>query len=167
MRYELLLQAKEPGAPYDPSPVDQALAARGVVQTPEGLRWRLKAGEVEVRLLIEGGRSVATELRVPLSEKLDLVRELVVEGAAVAAQAGALLFDPQLTKGLSANDEGLVAEQFLRTAKYAGEMMGLPEAVGASYSGDDPTALKPGTKVLLGLVGLLVALYLLVDVILG
>jgi hypothetical protein len=163
----LLLQPTVAGAPYDPARVDEALAARGVTQTPKGRVWKLKAGEIEVRLLVEGGVALATELRVPLSDKLELIREAVVQGAALAAEAQVRLLDPHLSKELSERDDALVADEFLRTASYAGRMMGVSEALGASYTGEDPTALKPGTKVLLGLGALLVLLYLVADKLLG
>ncbi len=163
VRYELLLQAAEPGSPYDVAKVDAALLARGVAGAPSARRWALKHGEVEVGQVVEGGRTVATELKVPLSDRLDLVRELVVAASALAGEVGVMLCDPQLARAVAARDEGLVADQFLRTAKYAGEMMGVSEAVAASYSTEDVGALKPGTKVLLGLIAVLVVMYLVVD----
>lgn len=165
MRYELLVQPKEPGTPWDPANFDKLLHDRGAFANPDGTRtWRLKAGDVQVRLLIEGGKPIATELRVELSDKLELIRELVVEGVAVAAQADARLVDPQLSKTLIANDEGLVADQYLRTAQYAGQYAGVSSAVLASYgSPEQDSGMKPGTKVLLAIVGFFVAMYLLVE----
>ena len=94
----------------------------------------------------EDGQVMATELRVPLSDKTELIREAVEEGATLAAAAGARLIDPQLGRSLTANDSGAVADQFLRTARYAGEMMGLSEAVAASYA-PPPEGMSPGLKV--------------------
>ncbi len=161
MRYELLLQA-EAGVPYDPSRVDAALATRGAVEKNGVRTWRLESVEVEVRPLVEGGRLIATELRLPLSAKLDGVRELVVEGCELAAEAGVKLFDPQLAKVLTPADEGLVSDQFLRNARWAGEYLGVSEAVDQSFAPVE-TGLKPGTKVMLGVIGFIVVLYLLVD----
>lgn len=163
MRYELLLQSGQAGSPYGLAKVEEALCARGVVAKPDGTRiWKLKAGEVEVRGIVEGGVAMGTELRVPLSDKLDLVREAVTQGAELAQEAGVKLYDPQLSRTLSANDDGLVADQFLRTAKYAGEMMGVPEAVYASFAPPEE-GLKAGTKVLIGLIGLVVLVWVVVD----
>jgi hypothetical protein len=156
-----------PGAPYDSARVDVLLAERGATVRLDGPRvWRLKNGDVEVRELRENGRVIATELRVPLSDKTDLVREVVEEAATLAASAEVRLIDPQLGRPLSANDGGAVADQFLRTARYAGEMLGLSEAVAASYAAQ-PEGLSPGAKVLFGVVGGLFLLYLLVDALLG
>lgn len=163
MRYELLLQTGQVDLPYDPGKVDAALAQRPVTQRPDGVRiWKLKAGEIEVLPLKEAGAIMATELRAPLSDKLELIRELVVEGAALAEEAGVRLYDPQLSRTITANDEGLVADQYFRTARYAGEMMGVPEAVAASFAPPDE-GMKAGTKVVLAIVGLLVFVWFLFD----
>ncbi len=160
MRYELLIQSKEPGAPYDPAVVDRLLHERGATALPDGSRnWRLKSGDVAVRTLIEGGKPIATELRVPLSDRLELIRELVVVGSELAAAADSRLVDPQLAKSVSLNDEGMVADQYLRTAQYAGRYAGVSEAIIASYGASDPEGLKPGTKVLLAIIAFLAGLY--------
>lgn len=163
MRYDLLLQTGQAGVPVDLAKVDAALSRRRLDVRADGVRlWHLQSGEVEVRPLIEGGVPLATELRVPLSDRLELIREAVVEGAALAREVELKLYDPQLSRTLGAQDEGLVADQFLRTAKYAGEMMGVPEAIGASFPPPEQ-GLKTGTKVLLGIAGFFVVLYLLVE----
>jgi len=152
-----------PGTPYDSTRVDALLLERGAFARPDGQRvWRLKGGDVEVGELREGGQLLATELRIPLSDKLELVRETVEEGATLAAAAGVRLIDPQLGRALSANDSGAVADQFLRTARYAGEMMGVSEAVAASYAAP-PEGMPVGLKVLLVIGGGLFLLYLLAD----
>jgi hypothetical protein len=156
-----------PGAPYDSARVDALLTERGATARPDGMRvWRLKHGDIEVGQLRENGQVVATELRVPLSDKLDLVREAVEEGATLAQAAEVRLVDPQLGRPVSGNDSGAVADQFLRTARYAGEMMGLSEAVAASYAAQ-PEGFPVGAKVLLGIVGGLLGLYFLVDTLLS
>jgi len=114
-----------------------------------------------VGVLREGGQVVATELRVTLSERTELMREAVTEAAELAAQAEVRLVDPQLGRGLSATDAETVAEQYLRTARYAGEMMGLTEAVAASFPDPTPTGFRPTTKVVLGLLAFFFLLYLL------
>jgi hypothetical protein len=133
-----------------------------VVARPDGGRtWRLKSGELEVGVLREGGQVVATELRVMLSERSELMREVVTEAAALAAQAEVRLVDPQLGRALSATDADTVAEQYLRTARYAGEMMGLTEAVAASFPDPNPSGFRPTTKVVLGILVFFFLLYLL------
>jgi hypothetical protein len=152
VRYELLLQPREVGTPYDPAPVETLLTARGAKDQPDGSKlWRLKHGEVEVRRVLENGVAVATELKIPLSEKTDLVRELVAEVVQLATEAGIRAVDPALSKTLLANDDGLVADSFFRTSRYAGEYLGVSSAVMASYGSAEPEGIKPGTKVLLGI----------------
>jgi len=152
-----------PGTPYDSTRVDALLQERGAFARSDGQRvWRLKSGDVEVGELREGGQLIATELRIPLSDKLDLVREVVEEGATLAAAAEVRLIDPQLGRALTANDSGAVADQFLRTARYAGEMMGVSEAVAASYA-PPPEGMPVGFKVLLVIGGGFFLLYLLVN----
>ncbi|MBL8956284.1 MAG: hypothetical protein JNK82_36260 [Myxococcaceae bacterium] len=164
MRYELLVQPKDVGTPYDPAPVEALLTARGATDQPDGSKlWRLKAGEVEVRRLNENGVAVATELKVQLTDKTDLIRELVIEGAQLASDAGLKLVDPNLSKTLSANDDGLVADSYFRTARYAGEYLGVSSAVMASWGTSEPEGLKPGTKVLLGIGGFFLLLYIVVE----
>jgi hypothetical protein len=167
VRYELLLQTMVPGTPYDGARVDALLAERGVRARTDGTRvWPLKAGEVELGELRENGLLVATELRVPLSEKTELVRETVGEALMLAALAEVRLVDPQLGRPVSLQDDGTVAEQFLRTARYAGEMLGLPEAVGARYEAPSE-GMQAGTKVLLALAGAFAFLYLVASFLLG
>lgn len=151
-----------PGAPYDAARVDALLSERGVVARPDGGRtWRLKSGDVDVGVLREGGQVVATELRVMLSERTELMREAVTEAAALAAQGEVRLVDPQLGRALSASDAETVAEQYLRTARYAGEMMGLTEAVAASFPDPSPSGFRPTTKVVLGILVFFFLLYML------
>lgn len=164
VRYELLLQPKEVGAPYDPAPVEALLTARGAKDQPDGSRlWRLKHGEVETRRLLENGVPIATELKVELSDKTELVRELVGEAVTLANEAGVRVVDPQLSKTLAATDDGLVADSYFRTARYAGEYLGVSSAVMASWGQAEPEGLKPGTKVLLGIAAFFVVLYLFVE----
>jgi hypothetical protein len=149
-----------PGTPYDSARVDALLAARGAASRPNGQRvWVLKSGDVELGELRENGQVVATELRVPLSDRTELVREVVEEAAGLAAAAEVRLVDPQLGRQLSANDSNSVADQFLRTARYAGEMMGVSEAVAASYSAPSE-GMPSGTK-LVAVIGGLILLYVL------
>lgn len=161
MRYDLLLQSPDPhNVPYDSEKVAAALGKRTIVEQGGAKLLRLKNGDVEVRPLVEGGKLIATELRVPLSDKLELIREAVVEGAAIANQAGVRLFDPQLSKSLTGAEDGLVADQFLRTARYAGEMAGVSEAIGASFQ-PVPEGMSLQAKMLIGIIVALVALYYL------
>jgi hypothetical protein len=166
VRYDLLLQPKEPGTPYDPAPLETLLTARGATARPDGARvWRLKHGDVDVLPLKENGVVIATELKVNLSDKTDLIREVVIEGLTLASEAGLRLVDPSLSKTLTLNDEGLVADQYFRTAKYAGEYMGVSTAVIASYGEEEP-GMKAGTKVLLAIAAFFFAVWVFFELVL-
>lgn len=160
-----------PGVPYEEARVDALLAERRVAARPDGLRiWHLRGGDVEVGVLREGGQVVATELRVPLSDRPDLVREVVVEAAALAAAAGARLVDPQLGRSLSATDDGVVADQYMRTAWYAGHVAGMSGAMGtptSSAASSEPRGFLPSGRVLFFAIGALFLLYLFVDTLLS
>jgi hypothetical protein len=154
-----------PGTPYDSARVDALLSERGMTVRSDGERtWRLKNGVIDVDVVREGGQVMATSLRVVLSDRTDLIREVVHEGAAVATLAEVRLVDPQLTRVLSALDANAVAEQYERTARYAGEMMGLSEAIGASFPAPTQSeGFQPTTKFVLGVLGVFFLLYMLVS----
>jgi hypothetical protein len=167
VRYELLLQSSEPGAPYAEDRVRARLEARGLTFAADGAAsWELKAGRADVRPLREGGLLIATEIGVPLTEKPDLMRQVLAEACAVAEEAQVRVLDPQLARAVSIKDDGAVSDQYLRTAKYAGEMLGVSEALGASFV-PAQTGLKPGTKVVLVMAGLCVLLYFIATHVLG
>lgn len=160
VRYELLLQSAEPGAPFDPAPVEAALVAHGYAAGEPS--WKLSNGNVEVQPLLEGGKQVAVELRIPLSDRLELIREAVTVAAEVASEAGARLVDLQLSRAVGAHDAEAVADQYFRTAQYAGEMMGVSEAVMASFA-PEPEGMSRTVKVMLGLGAFLLVLYLVAE----
>lgn len=115
--------------------------------------WMLRTVPVEVGPVKEGGIQVATELRVRLSDREEGIRELVTEADAFARELELVLFDPQLMTPVTAGDADRVAAQYQRTARYAGEMMGLPEAVAASFDPPEPQRLSGGVKVILLIIG--------------
>jgi len=167
VRYEFLIQARS--GPYDAAALEALLDARGAKVQGDGTRvWRLPSGEVECRRWVEAGAVVASELKVPLSDRLELIREVVQEASALAKQLDARLVDPQLSRDVGLADEGAIVDQFLRTAQFAGRYQGVSEAVGASFAADDDGGIvRPQTKVLLGLIAACVVLYLLADLVLG
>jgi hypothetical protein len=152
-----------PGTPFDSARVEALLEARGAKALPSGGRaWQLEYGAVELHPLREGGQWVATEVRVPLSDRTDLVREVVSRVAEVAKEAEVRLFDPQLGRALSAQDDGLVSEQYERTARYAGETLGMVEALPISTV-TESEGFQPTTKFFFGVLGFFVLLYLVMD----
>lgn len=160
-----------PGTPYEVARVDALLAERRVAARPDGVRvWSLLNGDVEVGELREAGRVVATELRVPLSARPDLMREVVVEAAALGTAAGARLVDPQLGRSLSVNDDGPVVEQYLRTVRYAADVGGVAEAMSAGpYAAlsQEPKGFQLSGRFVLMAAAFFFVLYLVVDSLVG
>jgi hypothetical protein len=163
MRYELLLQPRSAGEPFHLTRIASLLVERGAA--PHS--WGLEAGQVELASVEEAGRQVATEVRIPLGGRVELLREALLRCADVASAADAALVDPQLGRAVTAADVEVVAQQYLRTARYAGEMRGVSEALGASYAPPSPALSGRIKLVLLALAGGLVALYQLVDAVLS
>lgn len=163
MTYDLLLQSMTAGVPYDPAPAEAAFEAKGATLQPDGSRrLRLKHGDVELRRLVEAGAVMATEVRVPISDRADLLREAFVETVNLASSLGLKVVDPQLARSVVLNDESAAADAFLRTADYAGRYSGVSAAVPANFGQLEP-ALKPGTKlaIILGAIG--IALFMLMS----
>ncbi|WP_239013910.1 hypothetical protein [Archangium violaceum] len=162
VRYDLLLQSMVPGTPFDSARVQALLEARGAKVLPGGGHtWLLEHGSVEIHPLREGGQWVATEVRVPLSDRTELVREVVAKVAEVAKEAEVRFFDPQLGRELSSHSDGAVVDQYERTARYAAEMLGLASAMPISTT--EGEGFQPTTKFVLGALGFFTLLYLLVN----
>jgi hypothetical protein len=155
----LLLQARSRDERYDAEKVSQVLAARGVLDG----RWKLEAGEVEVSLVREGDAVVATSIGVPLTDRDELLRAALAAASQVAVETEVRLIDPQLAADVAERDAERVAEQFGRTARYAGEMLGLPEAVAASFGPPPESGMSSAAKVVLGLGAFLVFIYLVLE----
>ncbi|WP_223636322.1 hypothetical protein [Corallococcus sp. EGB] len=99
--------------------VDALLAARPGTTRPDGVReWDLGVGSIEVLPLRDGKQVVGAELRVPLVDGEDLIREALTEAAGLAHKAQLRLFDPQLGEVLTGSATERVVEQYLRTEHY-------------------------------------------------
>ncbi|WP_244238430.1 hypothetical protein [Corallococcus terminator] len=151
-----------PGVPYDAARVEALLAAKSGAVRPDGARdWALSQGDVEVAPLHDKGQVVALELRVPLLDHPDLIREVLAEAAALARKAKVRLFDPQLGQALAAADTERVVEQYTRTEQYARTAPrmeitpGLAEAMDAAarYEPKGPGMSLPTKLILFGVGG--------------
>ncbi|WP_147450382.1 hypothetical protein [Corallococcus carmarthensis] len=99
--------------------MDALLAARPGTVRPDGVReWDLGVGVVEVLPLRDGKQVMGMELRVPLVDHEELIREALTEAAGLAHKAQVRLFDPQLGRVLTGPDTEMVVEQYLRTEHY-------------------------------------------------
>jgi len=157
-----------PGTPYEAARVDGLLSERRLTVRSDGARlWNLKHGDVEVGELREGGHVVATELRIPLGEQPDLIREVLTEAAGLARAADVRLMDPQLGRAIVGTDDAGVVDQYLRTARYASDVTGLSGGLSggayASPSSTQPPGFRPGVRFLAIVIGVFIALYLVID----
>ncbi|WP_233595520.1 MULTISPECIES: hypothetical protein [Corallococcus] len=172
--YELVLQPMAPGGPYDAARVDALLAARSGAVRPDGARdWALSQGNVEVTPLRDQGRVMALELRVPLLEHPDLIREVLKEAAALAREAKLRLFDPQLGQVLAASDTERVVAQYARTEQYARTAPrmeitpGLAEAMDAAarYAPKGPGMSLPMKLILFGVGGFAILYFVMTSLV--
>lgn len=162
MRYELLVQSKEPSVPFDEERARAIWAEQKVRDQADGTRlWALNAGEVELRPLRDAGAVVGTELSLPLRDGDALVRETVLAVTELAAKAGFRVVDPQLSREVSPADEALVAEHYLRTARYAAEYAGLPDVVMSTP--EAAPGLSSNGKVMLAIGAFFVLVYLVMQ----
>lgn len=156
MKYELLLQPAPPNV-LDAGALEAVLMAGGAKKQPEGFTCSLTRGEAEIVPVREGGAVVAFAVRVPLTE-LD---EPLIEAARLALELAAAttltLFDPQRVAAVSKPDDAAMLAEYRRMARYAGEMAGVSEAIGASFSVPGEGGLSASAKVFIGL-GVLIAL---------
>lgn len=160
MRYELLLQSALPGTAFEHAVVEAAVDARQATRRPDG-SWvlRLAHGEVELSRWVEAAQVKALVLKVPLSHQLELIRETLHWALDVARETGTAVVDPALMRCLSANDEGALTDAYLQTARYAGQYLGVSEAVIASYGAAEPVGMGTQGKVLLAIAAFLAAVF--------
>jgi|CXWL01.1.fsa_nt_gi hypothetical protein len=160
MRYELLLQPALSGAPFETDGVEAALTERKAVQRADGA-WviALPHGELEISPLREEGQLKALVMKVPLSHQLELIREALHWGLDLTRETGLSLVDPRVSRALSIADEGSLTDAYFQTAKYAGEYMGVSEAVLASYGTHEPVGISVQAKVFIAIAAFIGAVF--------
>jgi hypothetical protein len=160
--YELMAQAS-PGGLFDVDRAEAALLSRGANRRPDGaLNWPLPMALVEVYRVLEAGQPVALTFKVPLTAAPELLQEVLYQGKEVAVAGGGVLVDPNLGRAVSLADESAVADSYLRTLRYAGEYLGVGEAVSAMPVSHYAVDQNPSTLRRTLVLGILffVALYL-------
>ncbi|MBE2250799.1 MAG: hypothetical protein IAE78_14780 [Myxococcus sp.] len=153
--YDLVLQATVPNGAFDAAPIEAAIRGQGGVTRGDGaLVWRFPAGDVVVLPLREAGVVTGLELKVPFSDRTELLAGLLLAGVELARALQLRLVDPQLSRTVLEADVGAVTDEYLRIARYAGQYFGLGDAL--------PTTMSPGevddgmSPVLKGVLALLV-----------
>lgn len=160
--YDFLLQPAEAGAPLALEPVEAALAERGATRRGDGAWvWTFPRGEVVGLPMRENAQVIAFELKVPLKDTTELVVSVLRAAAALAEALGVRLLDPQLNRAVKADQEGEVGEAFLRSARYAGEYLGVSDAIGATTLAAPPSESSSlATRIALALIIFAVVLFL-------
>jgi hypothetical protein len=158
--YDLLLQAKTPGEPLAREQAVAALAAAGATLDAEGRgAWRLPKGMVEVAPLLEGGALLGLEVKVPLSDRTELLEATVKALAEIVEHGPLRLVDPQRATEASVGSLGSMTDEFFRLARHAGEFSGVSEAVSLTSYAQPPETFSTTARVLGALLAFLVALY--------
>jgi hypothetical protein len=148
--YDFTLITRMP--PADPARLEEALLARGAVALAEGgWRWPLAAVELQVGLLRNEGALVGLDLRVPISSAEAPVRAAFSAARELAEALGLRFVDPQLSRDVTAADEPAVLDAWARTARYAGEYLGVGEALSTSPLVTGQEGLNASTRVTLAL----------------
>lgn len=158
-RYDLLLQPEKPPAPFDVGGFERLMATRQLPRRADGA-WvvRLCSVELELSALHEGPAVVAMQLRVPASERTDVLDAAIEWAVEVAGVLSLRVLDPQ-TNGWLISASPASREAFLRVARYAGEFLGVSEALGASSLVDQRAPDTSAGRVGLALVVFFAALF--------
>ncbi|MEW5738609.1 MAG: hypothetical protein AB1938_06760 [Myxococcota bacterium] len=160
--YDFLLQPQEIGAELPLEPLEAALLERGVKRRPDGAWvWSFLGGEVVGLPMREGPKVIAFELKVPLKDTTALVSAALKAAAELAQALGVRLLDPQLNYPVTFDSEASVGEEYLRQARYAGEYVGVSEAIGATTLAAPPDdAPNTGLRIVLALIVFGVVLFI-------
>jgi len=157
--YDLVLQAGVPGAPVELAALEAAIVERGGLTRGDGaLVWRFAAGDVVALPLREAGVVTGLELKVPFSERTDLLSALLSASVGLAKSLELRLVDPQLARTVRDADLGAVTDEYLRIARYAGQYFGLGDALPSAVSAPAEDGMSPVVKGVLALLIFAVAM---------
>lgn len=147
--YDLVLQGA-PGAQLEVAPVEAAIRERGGVTRGDGaLVWRFPAGDVAVLPLREAGVVTGLELKVPFSDRTELLANVLTSGVELARTLSLRLVDPQLARTVVEADSGAVTDEFLRIARYAGQYYGIGDALPMAVAPSQEEGMSPVTRAVL------------------
>lgn len=148
--YDLVLQAVASGAPLEVAPVEAAIRERGGVTRGDGaLVWRFPAGEVVALPLKEAGVVTGLELKVPFSDRTELLANVLTSGVELARALSLRLVDPQLARTVLEADAGAVTDEFLRIARYAGQYYGIGDALPMAVAPSQDAGMSPVVRAVL------------------
>lgn len=157
--YDFIWQPILGGLPFDRGQFEAALRSLGVTQRGDGAWvWKLSKGESVITALNDGGSVVGFDVRVPLSDRVEQVIEVLERGSAFAAASTLQFVDPQLSRAVTEKDGAAVEESYERVARYAGAYVGVP-ATSAAWVSEEPKGLTTPTKIALSVLVFLAAMY--------
>jgi hypothetical protein len=161
--YDLLLQPTSPDKAFDLAPVEAELAAANVPRRPDGV-WllTLKFKDLELSVLKENGVPIALQCSVPLSDRTEVVEAAVAWAIELARKLELRVMDPQLNTVLTQVGAS-VGEEFLRQARYAGEYLGVSEAIGATHLARPMEGMNATTRLMLGVVVFIVVTFVTIS----
>ena len=150
--YDLVLQPMAPGEAMDVAPLQGVIRERGGVTRPDGaLLWKLDAGEVVTWPLKEAGQITGLEVKVPFSDRTELLSQAIRAAVEVAKSLGLRVIDPQLQRTIQDVDVTAVTEEYLRMARYAGQYYGIGDALPSGLSTPGEEGMSPVMKGVLAL----------------
>lgn len=148
--YDLVLQAGAPGTALEVAPVEAAIRERGGITRGDGaLVWRFPQGDAVALPLKEAGVVTGLELKVPFSDRTDLLATVLTSGVELARTLNLRLVDPQLARTVLEADAGAVTDEFLRIARYAGQYYGIGDALPMAVAPTQEEGLSPTTRAVL------------------
>jgi hypothetical protein len=129
--YDLLLQPPTQGPAHDSAATLAAFVAKGATARADG-HHVLTFGrtEVELRPVKEAGLVVATEVKLQLGRETAFIAPLLALVMEVARAQKLRVIDPSQSKELVETDGASLEESYRRTAEYAGEFLGVGDALG-------------------------------------
>jgi hypothetical protein len=160
--YDFLIQPQAPGAALGLDALEAVLVEQGATRRPDGAWvWPFARAEVVGLPVREAGQVVAFELKVPLQDTTELIAAVLRAASGVADGQGLRLLDPQLNRAVKFDEEGAVGDSYLRSARYAGEYLGVSAALGATtLAATSGEGTNVAARVLLALVVFGVVLFL-------
>jgi len=158
--YDFIWQPILGGLAFDRGQFETALRSLGATQRDHRTwDWKLSKGETVITALNDAGAVVGFDVRVPLSDRPDLLLEVLEKASAFAAISTLQFVDPQLGRSVTERDGAAVEESYERVARYAGAYVGVPAATTAAWANAEQTGLTTPTKVALAVLVFLAAMY--------
>jgi hypothetical protein len=145
--YDFVLQAPEAGSALDVAPIEAAIREKGGLTRGDGaLVWRFPMGDVLTLPLREAGVVTGLELKVPFSDRTELLSATISAAVELARALNLRVVDPQLSRTILDVDAGAATDEYLRISRYAGQYFGLGDALPMAVEASQDEGLSPAVK---------------------